>query len=286
MNKTKIAREIGVSRSLVSQEIKRGLVKNLNSDLTEKYVYSATVGQKKHEENGTAKGSMLKIANDHKLENYIEKQILTVDKSDLTYGKYKNKKHQKKEENAVRKLHKKGRTIHERPAEVESRIEINHWEMDTIEGLKEKDAPILLVMSERTTRREIIRLIGDKTQASVVEAINRFEESLGYETFKNTFKTITTDNGSEFLNYEAIETSVIIKGEKRTAILCRCYCSWQRGTNENINKMIRRFLPKGKSFKGLSSEEVARIESWINNYPRKQFNFKSANDIYQLIGVA
>ncbi|MDW7668693.1 MAG: IS30 family transposase, partial [Bacillota bacterium] len=58
------------------------------------------------------------------------------------------------------------------------------------------------------------------------------------------------------------------------------YSSWQRGTNENINKMIRRFLPKGKSFKGLTNEEVERIERWINNYPRKMFGFKSSNEIY------
>ena len=59
------------------------------------------------------------------------------------------------------------------------------------------------------------------------------------------------------------------------------YSSWQRGTNENINKMIRRFLPKGSSFKGLKQEDVKRIERWINNYPRKIFNFKTSEQYYQ-----
>ena len=59
------------------------------------------------------------------------------------------------------------------------------------------------------------------------------------------------------------------------------YSSWQRGTNENINKMIRRFLPKKTSFKGLKQEDVKRIEKWINNYPRKIFNFKTSEEYYQ-----
>ena len=59
------------------------------------------------------------------------------------------------------------------------------------------------------------------------------------------------------------------------------YSSWQRGTNENINKMIRRFLPKGTRFKGLKQEDVKRIEKWINQYPRKIFKFKTSEEYYK-----
>lgn len=107
------------------------------------------------------------------------------------------------------------------------------------------------------------------------------ERKMGSKKFRETFKTITTDNGSEFLDYSKIEKSCINKSKSRTRqYYADPYSPWQRGTNENINKMIRRFLPKGKSFKDITVEEVKEIEDWINNYPRKKFGFKTANEVY------
>ncbi len=315
---TEIATIIGKDRTTISREIKRGLVKNLTTELIEIYVYSAEVAQRKNEENETAKGTNLKIGKDIKLANfiekeikeeknspevieykikqgkfsttlcfktiynYIDKEILEVKRKDLTYGKYNKKEKLKKEESDYLKPNKEGKTIHDRAEEIETREEIGHWEMDLVEGLKGKKEPYLLVLSERKTRKEIIELIPNKSGESVAKALDRIERQLGVVKFRETFKTITTDNGSEFRNWKIIEKSYTGSKKVRTnQYFADAYCSWQRGTNENINKMIRRFLPKGTSFKGLKQEDVKRIERWINNYPRKILKFKTSEEYYR-----
>lgn len=317
LNISKIASQLKPSRSAISREIKRGLVDNLNSDLSKKVVYSATIGQRKHDFYGSSKGPTLKIRKDHKVSqyikdeiknkrspevianalknkekfetqlstrtiyNYIDKDILGIVRNDLTYGNYKLKRKKRKEGDPIRKLNKEGRTIKDRLEEVKSRETVNHWEMDTVEGLKGEKEPVLLVLSERSTCKEIILLIENKKQVSVEKALNMLERKMGSKNFRETLKTITTDNGSEFLDYSKIEKSCINKRKGRTRqYYADPYSPWQRGTNENINKMIRRFLPKGRSFRDLTVEEVKKIEDWINNYPRKKFGFRNANEVY------
>jgi len=318
LNKTEIAKQVGKNRTTIGREIKRGLVTLRNYDYTERKEYVAKKAQQTYDINATAKGPSLKIANDHKLAryiekmikkkyspeviteklcknkkfktkihwktvyNYIDKNILNVSRDELTYGKYKIKKKKKNKESLIRKINKRGRTIHDRPIEAEDRKNLGHWEMDVVIGKKEGKEPVLLVLSERSSRREKIILMKDKTQASVIKALDKIERRMGVRKFRKTFKTITTDNGSEFLNYEKIERSYTKSKKARVKqYFADAYSSWQRGTNENINKMIRRFLPKGKSFKNLTKQEVERIERWINNYPRKIFGFKSSNEIYE-----
>jgi IS30 family transposase len=315
---TRIAEEMGKHRTTIEREIKRGLVKNLTTNYEEIKVYSADVAQEDYSNKGTAKGAKVKIGKDYKLEeyieqgikknrspevlaneikgnneietkihwktiyNYIDKEILNVTREDLQYGKYKKRKKSKKKEDPVRKMNKAGRRIYDRPEEVESRETIGHWEMDTVEGKKEKGAPILLVLSERASRKEIIIKMKDKTEKSVIKALDMLERKLGVVKFRETFKTITTDNGSEFRDWEGIEKSYTGSKVPRTRqYLAEAYCAWQRGTNENINKMIRIFLPKGTSFKGLTNDKVQEIEDFINTYPRKMFGFKSANQVYE-----
>ena len=317
LNISKIASQLKPSRSAISREIKRGLVDNLNSDLSNKKVYSATIGQRKHDFYGSSKGPALKIKKDNKVSqyikdeiankrspevisnelndkkrfdtqlsfktiyNYIDKDILGVVRNDLTYGNYKLKIKKRKEGDPIRALNKEGRRIKDRLEEVENREIVNHWEMDTFEGIKGEKEPVLLVLSERASCREIIILMENKKQISVEKALNMLERKMGSKQFRETFKTITTDNGSEFLDYSKIEKSCINKSKSRTKqYYADPYSPWQRGTNENINKMIRRFLPKGKSFKDITVEEVKEIEDWINNYPRKKFGFRTANEVY------
>ncbi len=194
----------------------------------------------------------------------------------------KNRRKKKREKEAIRtKIRKEGRRLIDRPEIVENREVENHWEMDLVQGLKKKGEPYLLVLSERTSRSEIIELIPDKTKESVIAGLDRIERRMGVVKFREIFKTITTDNGSEFKDYNGIERSYTESGIARTSqYYCEAYCSWQRGTNENINRMIRRFLPKGTSFKGLTRNIVKRIQKFINTYPRKNFGFKSSNEIY------
>lgn len=316
---TEISKIIGKDRTTISRDIKRGLVKNLTSELVEIYVYSAEVAQRKNEENETAKGTYLKIGTDMKLAsfietqikeektspeviaykireekfsttlcfktiyNYIDKEIIEVKRKDLVYGKYTLKEEkEQKEESDFLKPNKEGKTIHDRPKEIKTREEIGHWEMDLVEGVKGEKEPYLLVLSERKTRKEIIELIPNKSAKSVSKALDRIEKEIGVVQFRERFKTITTDNGAEFRNWKLIEQSYTGSKKARTSqYFADAYSSWQRGTNENINKMIRRFLPKGTSFKGLKKEEVKRIEKWINQYPRKIFKFKTSEEYYK-----
>lgn len=316
---TEIGKILGKHRTTISREIKNGLVKNLTSELIEIYVYSAEVAQRKNEENETAKGTYLKIGTDMKLArfierqikeektspeviaykikqekfsttlcyktiyNYIDKEILEVKRKDLVYGNYSKKEDKEpKEEKEFLKANKEGKTIHDRPKEIERREELGHWEMDLVEGLKGKKEPYLLVLSERKTRKEIIELIPNKSAKAVSKALDRIEREVGVAKFREMFKTITTDNGSEFRNWKSIEQSYTGSKKARTKqYFADSYSSWQRGTNENINKMIRRFLPKGTSFKGLKQEDVKRIEKWINKYPRKILKFKTSEEYYE-----
>lgn len=317
LNYTQIGDILGKHRTTISRDIKQGLIE-LETSYLPVWKYCAEVAQRRNEEKETAKGTNLKIGNDIKLANfiekeikeeksspevieykikqsqftttlcyktiynYIDKEILDVKRNDLTYGKYEKKEENKKEESDKIKPNKEGKTIHDRPEEIETRETIGHWEMDLVEGLRGQKEPYLLVLSERKTRKEIIELIPDKTAKSVGKALDRIERQLGVVKFRETFKTITTDNGAEFKNWETIEKSYTGSKKKRTnQYFADAYSSWQRGTNENINKMIRRFLPKKTSFKRLKQEDVKRIERWINNYPRKILKFKTSEEYYQ-----
>lgn len=315
---TQIGKILGKHRTTISREIKLGLVE-LETSYLPVWKYCAEVGQRKNKENETAKGTYLKIGTDIRLANfietqikeektspevisykikqgkfsttlcfktiynYIDKEIIEVKRKDLVYGNYSKKDDNKlQEESEFLKANKEGKTIHDRPKEIESREELGHWEMDLVEGLKGQKEPYLLVLSERKTRREIIELIPNKFAKSVSKALDRIEKEIGVVKFRETFKTITTDNGAEFRNWKSIEQSYTgSKKARTTQYYADAYSSWQRGTNENINKMIRRFLPKGTSFKGLKQEDVKRIEKWINQYPRKILKFKTSEEYYR-----
>jgi len=109
-----------------------------------------------------------------------------------------------------------GHSIENRPEHVEQRTQMGHWEIDLVVGGRGKGSAALLTLTERKTRKQIIRKLKDKTQKSVVRAINGIERQMGAEAFRTVFKSITADNGSEFLDYEALERSV--SGGSRTHI--------------------------------------------------------------------
>lgn len=95
--------------------------------------------------------------------------------------------------------------------------------------------------------------------------------------FKPTF-----DNGSEFMDCAGIEKSVYGKDRKRTKVYyCHPYSAYERGTNENINKMIRRFLPKGTDFRKVTAAYIQRVETWINNYPREILGFETSGSLFE-----
>lgn len=290
----------------IRREVKRGTVRLLNSDLTERYEYSADVAQKVHDENGTAKGPCLKIAKDHKLVAYLENAIgkekmspygaiqaiknnglqfdesicyktvynyidndlfLHISNKDLPVKKCLKKRNYRKIRRATN--NKNGTSISERPDEIETREEYGHWELDTVVGSKNTKT-VLLVLSERKYREEIIFKIASKSQACVVRELNKLERKLG-KAFYNKFKTITCDNGCENLDFEGMERSVLRKKKRTKVYYAHPYSAFERGTNENENKLIRRFIPKGANIADYSKDEIQYIQNWINNYPRKIF---------------
>ena len=155
------------------------------------------------------------------------------------------------------------RHISERPIAIEQRTEIGHWETDTIIGTG--DNHCLLSMVERATGAVLL----GKLQRRNVDALNaRMIELI--QAHPNLFKTITADNGSEFHGFAEIE--------RKTGVLvyfATPYHSWERGTNENTNGLIRQYVPKRTSMKNLTQERCNAIASSLNNRPRKRYGFRT-----------
>ena len=166
-----------------------------------------------------------------------------------------------------------GRSIEERSERIESREELGHWEMDTVVGKKGSKA-CLLVLTERVSRKEIILKLPEKKSSCVVDGLKQIRERFK-KSFCKRFKSITSDNGSEFMDSKSIEEMGIVY------FYAHSYCSYERGSNENNNRFIRRFIRKGTDIGKCSKACIKKIEKYINAYPRKQFGGKSADEVYK-----
>ena len=314
---TEIAEYLHVHRGTIYREKKRGEYTHRNSDYTEEIRYSSDLGQKTHDWNAQGKGRSLKIGNDLPLAEYIEEKIVNdkyspeaalaaVAESGIEFEttisvrtlyryidngiflkltnkdlpvKGKKKKHNKKVK--VQKRAAAGESIENRPDEVKDREIFGHWEMDTVKGKQGVTKSCMLVLTERKTRDEIIVKLPDQKAASVVEAIDKLERKWG-DMFTKVFRSITVDNGVEFSDYEGLERSILHEGEKRTFLFyCHPYSSWERGTNENNNRLIRRHIPKGEDFDEKQDRDIEYIENWINNYPRGILGFKTSAQLFE-----
>ena len=322
MKSEEIALYIGCSGRTVRRELAKGKTELLNSDLTTRTEYSADIGQQKHDYAGTAKGPMLKIGHDYELVEYIEYLIIeekmspyaAAEKVKQSSGKFKttisyktiynyidnglfphltnkhlpvkkNGKKRKYDEVRTATNNSKGTSISERDPKIDFREEYGHWEMDTVVG-KQGTKEVLLVLTERMTEQEIIRKIKSKSQFCVVNELDKIERKMGSKKFRETFKTITCDNGCENLDFEGIERSVLTKNKRTKVYYAHPYSAWERGTNENNNKLIRRFIPKGADIGKLSHERIKMIEHWMNNYPRRKLNGLSSFMLIKKLNVA
>lgn len=158
----------------------------------------------------------------------------------------------------------KGRSIELRPPEVEKRRTIGHWEGDSMVGRKSKVGLNTLV--ERKTGFVFISKISDGTALNTSKAVIERLGSLR-EEFR---KTLTVDNGSENADYEKIETSL-----HTLCYFAHPYSSWERGTNENTNGLIRWYFPKGTNFGTIPDEAIKAVEEALNNRPRKRLGWKT-----------
>lgn len=310
-----IAEQLGRNRTTIWRELKRGKYKKRTSDWKEVESYSADIAQEKYEYNVSKRGTDLKIGNNHKAVKYIEDLIVEdkyspyaaateLKKNEDKYGislcfrtiysyidmgifmglKLSNLPIKSKVKRTKRKMQKRaaiGKSIEQRPEDVDSREEFGHWEMDTVIGKKKVSKKTLLVLTERKTRKEICLLMRDRTSKSVVSKLNYIEKKIGKVRFSGIFKSITVDNGAEFSDYDGMRLSRTGKEVRTEIFYCHPYSAYERGSNENQNKLVRRFLPKGTDLGKRSQRDISKIENWINNYPRKIFGGETANDRFE-----
>ena len=209
--------------------------------------------------------------------NHIDKGLVPGVSNESLWEKRKRRKGRKTLHRRRKRAVEPGHGIEDRPEKIAERAEAGHWEVDLVVGGKDKGAAVLLTLTERKTRKQMIRKLKDRTQRSVMRAINGIERQMGAEAFRVVFKSITADNGSEFLDREAMERSV--SGGKRTHIYyAHPYAGWERGSNENANRIIRRFIPKGCDISRFTRKQIQKVEDWINNYPRRIFDFETAEE--------
>ena len=311
--KVEIAKLLDRTEKTIRNEIKRGLVKNLTTLLEEIWVYSADVAQQRYEYYLRAKGPKLKIDNDYELKEYVEKSIKEDKKSPEVIAKeieempfktkmcartirnniyagdiydikssdmiYKKEYKEKNKEKTICEKVPAEKSIDYRPEGANTREEYGHWEGDLVIGTKKRGA-VLFTLTERKTREEIIIKLAGKKAEYVAKALDMLEKKYK-NIFYNKFKTITFDNGGEFRNWKSLEKSYDKRRKRaRTQVYyAHPYRSGERGSNENANRLIRRFIPKGIDITPISEEFIQKIETWINNYPRAMFKYKSTNEI-------
>ena len=306
MPKTEIAKAVGISRSTLYLELARGTVEQMDSQLRIQNKYCWDAGQRVYEENrknsrppvklikaydficyaekqilenkmspdaicGEAKlaGRFNEIVCTKTLYNYIDQRLLRVRNLDLPL-KVK-RKNSKSKSNQNKRIF--GTSIEERPEEINNRTTFGHWEIDTIVG-KRETSPVLLSVDERLTRKRHLVKIPSRSSEAVRLGLEKIAGYYG-ESFETVFKSVTSDNGREFVDlgrYLPKSTKVYY---------AHPYSPYERGTNEKQNSLVRRFFPKGRSFDNITDEQVAFVEHWINNLPRKIFNYHCSDFLFQ-----
>lgn len=304
-----IARTLDRNRSTVHREIKKGTITLMKSDLTMYEAYDPYHGQLKYDENRARCGRPHKLDSDAKfikdflthfkqtksvdasvgdmmktndyspdesvctktVYSYIEKQRIGLKNYDLP-----QKVSRKPRKGPIKpKTHKRiyGTSIEERPPEVLTREEFGHFEIDTIIGKKSNDS-VILSLVERMTRKAFFLPIVSKTANAVNQAIAELRKQWGSE-FELIFKTITADNGSEFSRLDQAVDEV-----KTDIYYAHPYSSFERGTNERHNGLLRRFIKKGTFIKNHSGEQVLAYQNQINALPRKILDYDTPEQLF------
>lgn len=305
-----IADELGFVKSAIYYEVQHGLYNHLDGKtwLTIRR-YSATIAQDYANYQATIKGAPLKLGHHYDyvkhvaeriragdspdvivhtlrkenkwtvststLYRYIEKGYISgITSKDLQEKPTRKPRKQKEEKQAARPP--KGTSIERRPEEIATRETFGHWEQDTVIGKSKGKKQVILVLTERKTRYEIIAKLWDKSCKSVIRAL----DSILSKYPQGTFKTITVDNGCEFLDCHRMECDK--NGKKRLDVYyCHPYRSTERASNERANRIIRRFFPKGASFAKYTSKDCQRVQDWMNNYPRKILDYSTPAELFQ-----
>jgi len=303
-----IAKRLGRSPSTISREIKRGTTIQMRTDLTTYEEYFPETGQAVYEKNRKNCGAKYKLAQveefikfaEYKilhekwspdavvgsckrevkwenagivctktLYNYIDQGLLKVKNIDLSLKvRLKPKKKRICQNKRIM-----GKSIEQRPSEVNTRKTFGHWEIDTMVGKKSEDS-VILTLTERKTRYELLFVLDVKDSNAVNKKILELNNLYG-EQIPKVFRTITADNGSEFSGLSKMLEELGIE-----VYHTHPYSAWERGTNERHNGLIRRFIPKGKSIKDFSEETIKRVQQWLNSFPRRILGYKTPEECF------
>lgn len=301
----RIAKHLGRAYNTIKNEIARGTVHLYNGKVTR---YKANAGEQQYKENrrnsrrqykrlavspfieyveerfsegwsldacaGEAleSGKFLRnqIVCTKTLYNYVDNGLIGIQNIDLPEKLSRNTKAKKVRKNK-RIL---GDSIELRPESVELREEFGHWEADTVVGSKREDEPCTVTLVERKTREAIWIKAANHTAEGVQEAIQNAVAQFG-SMASTVFKTITSDNGSEFAKLSELESQGI------KVYFTHPYSSWEKGTNECHNKLLRRFIPKGVSMAKYSGEDISYMADWANTLPRKILGYRTPDELFE-----
>lgn len=310
---TLLGKLLGKSERTIRREVKRGMVLHtLGAEPFERWEYNAEYAHNDAVGKSGGKGPDLKLGTDWALVNEISRlvreehyspyaiiqrfesqgwpsatricektiysyiaagDITGISEKDLLLGGRRRKRREKPARHS--RAANAARSIDKRPQQVNDRSEVGHWEMDTVYSGKDCSPACLLTLTERVTRVEIARKISDRTAASVKKELDAMEKQMGTKKFCQLFKSITADNGMEFSKAEELEGSSLREGSRTELYFAHPYCSSERGTNENHNGIIRRFIPKSSDIGLKSKKAVKAVQDWMNTYPRKVLDGKT-----------
>ena len=184
---------------------------------------------------------------------------------------HRGKKYKKRNIKARKKIWKKAavrKPISKRPSIAGKKVEIGHWEGDTVESKAHRGGIATFV--DMKTKYTVIRKVRDKSSEKMKDAI------LGsFIGCPELIKTLTVDNGNEFALHDEISREL-----NTEVYFANPYSPWERGLNENTNGLIRRFYPKGTDFSKISERELIKVQSLLNDRPRKTLKFKTPKELF------
>ncbi|OPF87082.1 hypothetical protein BW731_10310 [Vagococcus martis] len=303
-----IGKRLGRHHQTINNELKRGTTTQIKENKKPRQLYFAETGQAKYIENRKRCGANSKLASAVDFINYACKQIIDFNwspdaivgftKSMRTWNtptvstktlynyidsgflpirnhhlKMKIRLSPKKKRS---RKHKKelGKSIDERPSTVDDRKNFGHWEIDSVIGSKSKDDNAILTLVERKTRYMITVVLDDHTEESVCYTVNRLKSEFGQVNFSKMFQSITADNGSEFSSLHDTLQQIT------DVYFAHPYSSWERGTNERHNGLLRQFIPKGTPICNYSKQFIQLATEKINLLPRKILNYRQPATLF------
>jgi len=288
-SQTKIAADIGVNKSTISRELKRNRGKRgYRPKQAQRFAQRRRrKAVHKHIPKETWAKIEEKLREDwspEQVSNWLKKNTDTAVSHEWIYQYiYMNKrtggdlhKHlrcQKKRRKRAGDYDRRGKipnqvSIEERPEIVEKRERLGDWEADTIIGSGKRGAIVTLV--ERKSRFTLLKQVTRRTAAAVEEAILDL-----LRPFQASTHTITFDNGKEFANHQTIAREL-----QANMFFAHPYSSWERGTNENTNGLIRQYFPKGSDFSSITDDQISFVKERLNDRPRKCLDFQPPSMVF------